>query len=238
MAGEGAASKGRQNHPENDMNDRIAFRTPIRRRAWFASLATVIAALAVLAGPGGAHEDRPLADSRRRAVAAAPGPRLPAELVAVRDALRRFEDPVVAVREGYFSTVGCVAYRNGAMGVHFLNPSLIGPTLDPMRPQILVYEPVDRGRRLRLVAAEWFVPLATGVAERPVLFGRPFDGPMEGHEPLMPRELHHYDLHVWLFRDNPDGLFNATNRNVRCDGYGYALLEEPPPIVPHRPSSP
>jgi hypothetical protein len=213
--------------------DHHVSRSSLRRRTWFAALATALAVIGAVAGPGGAHEDRPVADSRRRAVAAAPEPRLPAELAAVREALRRFEDPVVAVREGYFSTLGCVSYRSGGMGVHFLNPALIGPTLDPMRPQILVYEPVDRSRRLRLVAAEWFVPLATGVTQRPVLFGRPFDGPMEGHEPLMPRELHHYDLHVWLFKDNPDGMFNATNRNVSCAGHGYSLLEEPPPIVRH-----
>jgi hypothetical protein len=56
---------------------------------------------------------------------------------------------------------------------------------------------------------------------------------MEGHEPLMPRELHHYDLHVWLFKENPSGLFAATNPNVGCAGHGYALMEEPTAIVAH-----
>ena len=119
------------------------------------------------------------------------------------------------------------------MGVHFLNPALIAPTPDPLRPAILVYEPAEGGA-LRLVAAEWFIPLATGVAERPQLFGRPFDGPMEGHEPLMPRELHHYDLHVWLFKENPAGLFAATNPAVGCAGHPYALMEQPTAIVAHQ----
>ena len=44
------------------------------------------------------------------------------------------------------------------MGVHFLNVGLVGKPLDPLQPQILVYEPV--GDKLQLVAAEWFVPLA------------------------------------------------------------------------------
>jgi hypothetical protein len=157
---------------------------------------------------------------------------LPPHLEMVREALRKYEDPVVAVRDGYLSTVGCVAYANGAMGIHFLNPTAIGPTPDPVRPPLLVYEPAEEGR-LRLVAAEWFVPLATGITERPQLFGQPFDGPMEGHEPLMPRELHHYDLHVWLFKENPSGLFAATNPNVGCAGHGYALMEEPTAIVAH-----
>lgn len=87
------------------------------------------------------------------------------------------------------------------MGVHFINMGLIGPELDPLRPQVLIYEPA--GEELRLVAAEWFVPLELS-AERPEMFGHPFDGPMAGHHPLMPSELHHWDLHVWLWRENPE----------------------------------
>jgi hypothetical protein len=56
---------------------------------------------------------------------------------------------------------------------------------------------------------------------------------MEGHEPLMPRELHHYDLHVWLFKENPAGLFHWTNPTVGCAGHGYALMEQPTATVEH-----
>ncbi|HEV8310801.1 MAG TPA: hypothetical protein VGW35_24340 [Methylomirabilota bacterium] len=175
-------------------------------------------------------------------LAGAEAPVLPPELERVRTALDKYRDPYVAVRDGYFSTIGCVhypkpggagrlAYPTGGMGVHLLNPQLITPTPDPMRPSILVYEP-DHGK-LRLVAAEWFVPLATGIKERPTLFGQPFDGPMEGHEPLIPRNLHHYDLHVWLWKENPSGLFSPTNPTVRCDGYEHSLAEEAPHPVPH-----
>jgi hypothetical protein len=158
-------------------------------------------------------------------------PKLSPELERVRDQLAKYKDPLAAVRDGYSSTLGCVHYKDGAMGVHFLNPAFISPNLDPGKPQLLVYEP--RGDKLELVAAEWFVPLATGIDKRPTLFGQPFDGPMGGHEPLMPKELHHYDLHVWLFEENPKGLFATTNPNVACGNYGYALLEEPPAAVPH-----
>jgi hypothetical protein len=168
---------------------------------------------------------------------------LPPELQKLKTALEKYQDPYVAVRDGYFSTVGCVdypkpgghgqvSYAAGGMGVHFINPALIGPTPDPLRPALLLYEP-DANGKLRLVGAEWFVPLATGVKERPQLFGRPFDGPMEGHEPLLPKDLHHYDLHVWLWKDNPAGLFSPTNPNVTCTGYPFALIEEAPHIVPH-----
>jgi hypothetical protein len=164
------------------------------------------------------------------------------ELKRVRDALDKYRDPVVAVHDGYFSTVGCVTYPKagapgqvpyaaGGMGVHFLNVGLIGKPLDPLKPQILVYEPV--GDKLQLVAAEWFVPVSPDLRERPRLFGKPFDGPMEGHHPLMPTSLHHYDLHVWLWKDNPAGMFAPTNPSLKCPKGPYTLEEVSPRIVPH-----
>jgi hypothetical protein len=123
-----------------------------------------------------------------------------------------------------------VAYAAGSMGVHFLNVGLIGTNLDPLRPQVLLYEP--DGDKLRLVSAEWFVPLATGVKQRPQLFGHPFDGPMEGHHPLMPEMMHHYDLHVWLWKQNPSGMFSPTNPTVKCPKGGYSLSEKAPRVVP------
>ena len=94
-----------------------------------------------------------------------------------------------------------------------------------------------RGRtgrgKLQLVAAEWFVPVSPQVKQRPRLFEQPFDGPMEGHHPLMPKALHHYDLHVWLWKDNPAGMFAPTNPNVKCPKGPYTLEETSPRIVPH-----
>ncbi len=171
------------------------------------------------------------------------GSSLSPELEQLRLSLQTYQDPVVAIRDGYFSTLGCVeypkpggqgqvAYQAGAMGIHFLNPSLISPAPDPKRPTLLLYEPDAHGK-LTLVGVEWFVPLAMGIKERPQLFGREFDGPMEGHEPLLPQNLHHYDLHVWLWKQNPAGLFSPTNPLVKCSGYSYTIVEEAPHIVTH-----
>ncbi len=155
------------------------------------------------------------------------------ELMKLRDDLAKYKDPFVAVRDGYFSTVGCVQFPDGDMGVHFLNPAFIGPEPDPMKPAILLYEPVADGK-LELVGVEWFIPLATGVKGRPVIFGQEFEGPMAGHEPLMPDELHHYDLHVWLYRENPLGVFHHSNPNVNCaKAAGYPVQEAPTRIVLH-----
>ena len=162
-----------------------------------------------------------------------------AQLDAMRQALAKYKDPYVAVRDLYLSTVGCVHfdgskmeghmdYPKGAMGVHFVNVTVKGPP-DPMKPNVLIYEPVNG--KLNLVAAEWLVPLAA-VNERPSLLGQPFQGPMEGHEPIIPKEFHHYDLHAWLFKDNPLGMFSPTNPDVKCDGADYSLLEMPTKMVP------
>jgi hypothetical protein len=164
-----------------------------------------------------------------------------ADLDKLRESLTKYQDVYTAVREGYFSTVGCVYYNGekmeghmeypkGAMGIHFINTALIGPTPDPMRPPILIYEP--SGKELRLVAVEWFVPLATGVKKRPELFGQQFQGPMEGHVPLLPLDFTHWDLHAWLFKENPLGVFAPTNPDVKCDGYDFSLLEHPTKLVP------
>jgi len=163
------------------------------------------------------------------------------ELQELRAALDKYQDPVVAVHDRYFSTLGCVEYPKpgaagqvpypaGGMGVHFFNVMLMGK-LDPLQPQVLVYQPV--GGKLRLVAAEYFVPLSPEVKDRPQLFGRPFDGPMVGHHPLMPHEMTHYDLHVWLWKKNPAGLFSPTNPDVKCPKAAYTFQETAPRLVPH-----
>jgi hypothetical protein len=160
-------------------------------------------------------------------------PALTPELEAVRAATEKYKDPLVAVLNGYFSTVGCVQYKDGGMGVHFLNLALLGPVPDPLAPRILMYEPLDDGT-LGLAAVEWFVPLATGVKQAPELFGETFEGPMAGHTPLLPAELHHYDFHAWIFKENPAGLFHHVNPTVECVGkWPYALEEEHPPMVPN-----
>lgn len=174
------------------------------------------------------------------APAAAQVPALSPEFERIRAALEKYQDPVTAVRDGYFSTLGCmeyptagshgqVPYPAGGMGVHFLNPAISSTPPDPLRPNVLLYEP--DGGKLRLVAAEWFVPLAAGAQERPSLLGLQFDGPMMGHRPLMPDGLHHYDLHVWLWKENPAGMFRPTNPNVRCGGYPFTFREAPPMLV-------
>ena len=161
------------------------------------------------------------------------------QIDALRKAMEKYKDYRVAIRDLYLSTVGCVhysgekipyhmVYAKGAMGVHFANLTIKGPP-DPMKPNVLIYEPV--GGQLKLVAVEWLVPITPDTKEAPALFGQKFMGPMEGHEPLIPKEFVHYDLHAWLFKDNPLGMFEATNPKVSCNGYPQAILEKPTQMV-------
>ena len=169
------------------------------------------------------------------------GPTLTPALAATRAALDKYQDPILAIHDGYFSTLGCIEYttpgghgdmeyKAGGMGVHFLNSAFIGPQLDSLKPQVLIYEVV--GKKLRLAAAEWFVPTQVS-KEAPSIFGQKLQGPMEGHEPVLPAQLHHWDLHVWLWKANPSGVFSSTNPDVKCAkrGYGYSFDEKPPKMV-------
>jgi hypothetical protein len=168
---------------------------------------------------------------------ATPGAALTPELASAKAALSKYTDVTAALRDGYLSTVGCIdfsrgakdgniTYPPGAMGVHFLNMGNVGPKLDPAKPQILIYAPVNG--KLELAAAEWFMPVQVAGGKAPVIFGQTLAGPMEGHQPIMPKNLRHYDLHAWLWKSNPKGVFTSTNSALTCPAgapYTYDLSD-------------
>ncbi|HEC61382.1 MAG TPA: hypothetical protein ENI27_03920 [bacterium] len=124
-----------------------------------------------------------------------------------RMALERYRDVSYALENGYLNTYEYVSSPEGAMGIHFFNPTITA--IDPLSPPILLYHLNKKGE-YSLLGAEWFVPTAV-VPAAPVLFGQPFEGPMPGHGPDQPE---HYDLHVWLFETNPAGMFADFNTEV------------------------
>ena len=141
----------------------------------------------------------------------------PDALQAAKAASARYHSIEQAEAAGYIRMSPCEASPDGGMGYHYGKPALLAdPAIDAGQPELLLYAPKDNGR-LELVGVEYFKVdadqnLATD-EDRPSLFGRSFDGPMPGHAPGMPI---HYDLHVWLWQDNPDGLFAIWNPSVRC----------------------
>src|SRR5215212_3500905 len=59
----------------------------------------------------------------------------------VRLATEQFRDVGNAGPAGYGPALGCVSGPDeGAMGVHFINPSLLNAVLDPGQPEALIYE--------------------------------------------------------------------------------------------------
>lgn len=137
-------------------------------------------------------------------------------LNGVKQATARFATVEAAAAAGYVPGSPCEASPQGGMGFHYVSPAANqDPKLKPLQPEVLLYEPTPAG--LSLVGLEYFTVdrdqnLATD-DDRPTLFGRAFDGPMLGHSPTMPI---HYDLHVWLHKRNPSGLFAQWNPEVRC----------------------
>lgn len=164
--------------------------------------AVVLAAAALCAVPASAHPGNALPDDVQVRI----------DLAQVRAATARFHHLPNALDAGYVPVGECVP----GMGYHYLNPALAGPGVDAEHPELLVYAPTPGGGR-RLVAVEYFQVDADGDlgtdSDRPSLFGVGFDGPMPGHEPGMPV---HYDLHAWVWKHNPDGVFAAFNPTVTC----------------------
>jgi hypothetical protein len=143
----------------------------------------------------------------------------PAALVQiVRDATRQFIDVNAATDAQYGPFLGCVSGPDhGAMGVHYVNGSLVADgVIDATKPEALIYEP--SGDRLRLVGVEYIVDASTWLAHHPappVLEGQSFQfvGSPNRYA-LAP----FFELHVWAWRNNPNGAFVDWNTRVSCEG--------------------
>ena len=186
----------------------------------------------------------------------APGPGEPT-LAEVRQATERFRDIKVALAEGYirdpFNTcetadmMGQPASR-GAMGIHYFRPDMLGITAPPAprvtgvgthtdfrKPAILIYEPQADGS-LQLVAVENLVFAdswrASGRSEPPTFHGVPYDSMIDDPATELD-EAHmfapHFDRHVWVYRDNPNGVFAPFNPAVSCAHH----KPEPAPAAAH-----
>jgi hypothetical protein len=140
-------------------------------------------------------------------------------LTTVRTLTARFHSLEQAKQAGYVPFYVCAEQPNvGTMGQHYVNFDLVGdPTIDPLKPEALVYEPQADGS-LKLVALEWVrVGLETPSAV-PTVLGQPMlyrTAPNRyGIEPGF------YERHYWLYKANPLGAFSDWNPNVSCRGNG------------------
>lgn len=175
-------------------------------------------------------------------------------LEEVRAATERFRSVEVALAEGYirdpFDLCDTAAMMGqpatlGAMGVHYFRPDLLGITAPPSprvngvgthtdfrKPSILIYEPQADGS-MELVAVENLVFAAAwreaGHTAPPAFQGVPYDTMWDDPDTTVD-EAHmfepHFDRHVWLYRDNPNGVFAQYNPAVTCANHGGAHEHE------------
>lgn len=135
----------------------------------------------------------------------------------VREATEAYRDIQQALNAGYVQFLGCVSGpQDGAMGVHFVNGALVDGEVDASRPEALIYE-IKHGVA-RLVGVEFVVPAPAWDpthAEPPVLEGQTFQFNGSPNRYRLPA---FYELHVWAWRDNPNGTFVDWNPKVSCDG--------------------
>ena len=165
-----------------------------------------------------------------------------AEVAAIRAATEKYEDIAVALAEGYLPHPVCMVAgmegkprQLGAMGVHYFRPDLLGITTEQPRvngtgthtdfttPAILMYEPQADGSMVlagieNLIWAQAWKD--AGNEGPPEYHGSQYyltiDNPAteldeaHGFEP-------HYELHWWLYRDNPSGQFSPYNPAVSCE---------------------
>lgn len=167
-----------------------------------------------------------------------------AKVAALREVAARYHDVNVALAEGYIRDPSnmCVTAEMegmdpslGAMGIHYFRPDLLGITEPPnprvhgtgthtdfLNPAVLIYEP-QADSSLTLVAVENLVFeeswTAAGNTTAPTFHGVAYDHMVDDPATAMD-EAHnfapHYDRHVWIYRDNPDGVFAQFNPNVSC----------------------
>ena len=138
----------------------------------------------------------------------------------VRASTERFKDVKVAEAEGYALQFGCVSGGDsGAMGLHYVNGTLVNSgVLDPTHPQIVIYEALPDGT-LQLTGADFLVIADSWNATHsgpPELNGQLFhlfESPNRFGLPAF------YTLHVWAWKDNPNGAFVNWHPNVKCDSF-------------------
>jgi hypothetical protein len=148
------------------------------------------------ADPGAWHENSPL-------------------ITKVRHATAKYRDINAALAAGYAPATPCVSGPNsGAMGVHLINSTLLGKEVNAETPEALIYEPMPDGR-MRLVGVEILTFASDWVNEVPVLDGHLLNYVGAPNRYGIPA---FYEIHVWAWRNNPDGSFADWNRRVSCAG--------------------
>jgi hypothetical protein len=132
------------------------------------------------------------------------------DLSTLRQVIVGFEDISVARTAGYDEQITTCWYHStrGGQGYHFGRTELIDGTVTLTEPELVMYAPRADGT-YEFLGVEYIVPIsAWSGAEPPTLLGRQF---------MRNEQLQLYVLHVWLGKENPEGLYADWNPNVSCE---------------------
>ncbi|TVR57428.1 MAG: hypothetical protein EA421_01120 [Gemmatimonadales bacterium] len=149
------------------------------------------------------------------------------DLAMIRAASAPYRNEARAVAAGFVDVSGCVSAPpipgfpfTGAMGHHYVNFERFADiSVDPSRPEILLYIPNDQGR-MELVGVEFAVNAEAwhtvhGPDVYPEVAGVRFDPPNPMAAPgSLPNTA--YTLHVWNWKENPQGMFAPFNSDLTC----------------------
>lgn len=144
------------------------------------------------------------------------------ELARVRAATDAFHDLGAAGDAGYGPFYVCTDENSGlgAMGQHYVRGDIVGDgEINPLTPEALVYQPMPGGG-LRLVGVEYVVFKADWDAKHdswPTIFGQNLKLVHAGNRYGLPD---FYEIHTWIWRPNPSGMFQDWNPSVTCRGNG------------------
>jgi hypothetical protein len=128
------------------------------------------------------------------------------ELQQARDATAKYRDINNAIADGY-ADINVVMPN---MGYHFQKVRFVDSVFNVRRPELLVYDKKKDGS-FELVAVEYAVPL-----DQSVNAPKGFTGKQDVWDHNT--EFGLWTLHAWVWKDNPDGVFNPTNPDVHVRG--------------------
>lgn len=136
------------------------------------------------------------------------------DLATLRSATARFHRYSVAADADYtflfmnMCMVDTSIDPRGGMGYHYVNTGLLDGAVQVEAPEALLYERGEGGD-LKLIGVEYVIPQAAWTSPTPPrLFGRDFK--LNG--------FGLWALHVWIWKDNPTGLYADWNPRVSCPG--------------------
>lgn len=139
------------------------------------------------------------------------------EIATIQRATARYHQLDAALADGYEVLFDCTVNPNDpteAMGQHYINFGLKDDRVELAKPEVLMYEPQANGK-MKLVGVEYVI----------------FEEDWTGSEAprFLDQEMHYktavgvhpagpfYELHAWVWKHNPNGVFADWNPTVSCE---------------------